>query len=79
MNLFRAEETVYQWSQTNAGEGGGLMRVAQIEALFAGQVFRRRLEGDYLAHIKEYRAELGPIMANVGLTGAAFMPPRDKK
>lgn len=78
MNLFRAEETLYQWSQTDIAEGGGVMRIDQILALFGGQVFRRRLEPDYLSRVPEYRRELGSIMANVGLIGPAFMPPRDR-
>ncbi|MFV0308009.1 MAG: hypothetical protein ACK5OX_09740 [Desertimonas sp.] len=76
MNLFRSEETVFQWSQTRPDEGGGLVSVEQIAALFAGPTFRRRLDPDYFARFAEYRGEMGAVMVEQGMTGPAFMPPR---
>ncbi|MFV0524601.1 MAG: hypothetical protein ACK5RL_08900 [Acidimicrobiales bacterium] len=76
MNLFRSEDTVYQWSQTNLDEGGGLLRPDQIDTLFASDTFRRRLDPAYFAHRREHARSMGAAMMAAGLTGPAFMRPR---
>ena len=76
MNLFRSEETVLAWSQTDPAEGGGTMTAQQAATMFSADMFRRRLDADYLEKLAGYRKEMAHTMVEAGLTGPAFMRPR---
>ncbi len=55
MNLFACEENVFKWSQTDPNSTGGIRPLAEWAALFSGDLFRRRLDVDYLAKMADYR------------------------
>ena len=76
MNLFACEENVFKWSQTDPDSGDGIRPLADWAALFATDLFRRRLEPDYLSKMDDYRKQMGAVMRERGMTGPWFMPPR---
>jgi hypothetical protein len=57
MNLFRSEEHVKRWSLYDPISEDAIMPVEDWGRLFAGPLFRSRLEPDYLARSGEHRAE----------------------
>jgi hypothetical protein len=66
MNLFRSEEHVRNWSGFKPGTEDGIVNLSVMAKLFSTDTFTRRLDPDYVSHIKEYRAarnaEWGVIM-----------------
>ena len=76
MNLFACEDNVFKWSQTDPASGDGIRPLEDWAALFATDLFRRRLDADYLAKMADYRGQMGAVMAQRGMTGPWFMPPR---
>ncbi len=77
MNLFACEENVLKWSQTDPNSAAGIRPLAEWAALFSGDLFRRRLDADYLAKMADYRKQMGAAMRDLGMTGPWFMRPRD--
>ncbi len=77
MNLFACEENVMRWSQTDPGSGDGVRPLEDWAAMFAIDLFRRRLEPDYLSRVDGYRREMGRTLAALGMTGPWFFRPRD--
>lgn len=69
MNLFRSEEHVKHWSLYDPASEEAIMPMTDWARLFAGQMFRRRLDPDYFARLPEYRSEFGQILRELGKTG----------
>lgn len=76
MNLFACEENVFQWSQTDPESADGIRPLEDWAALFSIDLFRRRLDPDYLAKADDHRVEMGSALAAQGMTGPWFFPPR---
>ena len=77
MNLFACEENVLKWSQTDPESAAGIRSLADWAVLFSGDMFRRRLDADYLSKMADYRKQMGALMQDLGMTGPWFMRPRD--
>jgi hypothetical protein len=58
MNLFRSEEHARQWSGFKPGTEEGIVPVPDMAEVFSGNFFRRRLDPDYLSHMREYAVEM---------------------
>jgi hypothetical protein len=56
MNLFRSEEHVRNWSGFKAGTEDGIVELPDMVKLFSVDTFTRRMDSDYVSHIKGYRA-----------------------
>lgn len=76
MNLFACEENVFKWSQTDPESADGIRPLEDWAAVFSIDLFRRRLEPDYLSKMGEYRKEMGQVLADRGMTGPWFFRPR---
>ena len=77
MNLFRSEETVAGWSQTAPGsEKEGTLPVRTWAEMFAADLFRRRLDPDYLSKVPEYLGSMIALMEELGMKGPYFFSPR---
>jgi hypothetical protein len=66
MNLFRSEEHVRNWSGFKTGTEEGLNKVSDVAALFSGDFFTKRLDSDYVSHMRDYLMELIGGMKNLG-------------
>jgi hypothetical protein len=58
MNLFRSEEHIRNWRGFKAGSEQGIIDLSDMVAIFSGHLFTRRLDADYVSHMKEYMLEL---------------------
>jgi hypothetical protein len=58
MNLFRSEEHIRNWSGFKADSEEGIIQLSDMVSIFSGNLFTRRLEADYVSHMKEYSLEL---------------------
>jgi len=58
MNLFRSEEDVRRWSGFKSGTDEGIVPLLDMAKAFSGDFFRRRLDPDYVSHMREYMIEL---------------------
>ena len=76
MNLFACEENVFKWSQTDPESADGIRPLADWAAVFSIDMFRRRLDADYLAKMADYRAGMGQVLSERGMTGPWFFKPR---
>ena len=75
MNLFACEDNVFKWSQTDPQSGDGIRPLADWAAVFSIDLFRRRLDPDYLSKMTEYRAEMREVLEERGFTGPWFFRP----
>jgi hypothetical protein len=69
MNLFRSKEHVKKWSGFKAGTEEGILELPVLLELFSGDLFKRRLEPDYVSHFREY---IDKFVAAVSGTGKKF-------
>ena len=76
MNLFACEDNVFKWSQTDPNSGDGIRPVEDWAAVFSIDLFRRRLDPDYLSKMQSYRAEMRAVLEQRGMTGPWFFRPR---
>jgi hypothetical protein len=58
MNLFRSEEHVRNWSGFKAGTEEGIVPLLDMAKIFSGSFFTKRLETDYVSHMREYMKEM---------------------
>ena len=76
MNLFACEDNVMSWSQTDPESAGGIRPLEDWAAVFSIDLFRRRLDPDYLTKMADYRADMGKVLVERGMTGDWFFRPR---
>jgi hypothetical protein len=58
MNLFRSEEHVHKWSGFKAGTEEGIIPLLDMAKAFSSNFFKRRLDTDYVSHMREYMMEV---------------------
>ena len=76
MNLFACEDNVLQWSQSDPESVAGIRPLEDWLAIFATDLFKRRLDPDYLHKMLDYRKQMGAVMVERGMTGPWFMRPK---
>jgi hypothetical protein len=69
MNLFRSEEHVRNWPLYDPESADGTMPLADYATLFGADLFRQRLQPDYLARFAQLMPELIATLARLGKTG----------
>ncbi len=57
MNLFRSEEHIRNWARFDPATTEGILPLEDMVRLFSGNMFRRRLEPDYVTKCQEYLGE----------------------
>jgi hypothetical protein len=66
MNLFRSEEHARKWSGFRPETDGGIVSLADMVRLFSGNYFTKRLEPDYVSHMREYGREMVVAFKEMG-------------
>ena len=74
MNLFRSEEHVRNWNGFKADTEEAINKLSNVAGLFSGRFFAKRLDSDYVSHMKEYLMEL--IGALKGMSSFLHPPER---
>lgn len=75
MNLFRSEDHARKWSRFSPESEQGIVPLANIVALFSGDLFRKRLEPDYASRVPEYWGKVIEILGERGKTLPFWAPP----
>lgn len=75
MNLFRSEEDVRNWAGFKPDTEEGIVPLADMARVFSGNFFKRRLDPDYVAHLRGYMKEM--VGGLQGLGSFWQLPPRD--
>ena len=66
MNLFRSGEHVSNWSGFKPETDEGIVSLADMVRLFSGNFFTKRLEPDYVSHMREYMMEMVVAFKEMG-------------
>jgi len=66
MNLFRSEEHVRNWRGFKVGTEGGLVQLPDMIKLFSTSFFSKRMDPDYVSHMREYGMENASIQKEMG-------------
>lgn len=76
MNLFWSEEHIRNWKSFVEGTDEGILSLPDLLKLFSGPYFRRRLDEDYVSHMREYAREMVQAMKEIGKTGPFWKKPK---
>jgi hypothetical protein len=69
MTFFRSEEHLRNWAQYDPETEDGIIQLADLVKLFSSQMFRRRLDPDYLSRMREYGADFMSTLQGIGKVG----------
>jgi len=76
MNIFRSEEHTRNWAQFNSAGEEGIITLSDLVKLFSCELFRRRMEQDYLSRRQDYVGEFWAILEEMGKTRPFWSPPK---
>ncbi len=65
MVFFRSEEHLQNWAQYDSATKDGISTVEGLLAMFSTNLFRKRLDSDYISNMKTYLGELIGEIGNV--------------
>jgi hypothetical protein len=69
MTFFRSEEHLRNWALFKPGTEEGIISLPDLIKLFSGNMFRRRLDPDYLFHLREYGIDFINTLQEIGKVG----------
>jgi len=58
MLFFRSEEHLKKWAQYDPGTKNGISQLSGLLTMFSSNLFRRRLETEYITKMRGYVREL---------------------
>jgi hypothetical protein len=58
MLFFRAEEHLKNWAQFDPATEGGISQLDGLLTMFSSNIFKRRLDTDYITKMRDYIGEL---------------------
>jgi hypothetical protein len=76
MNFFRSEEHIRNWARFDSATTEGILSLSDLVKLFSGIYFRKRLDGDWVSHSREYVREMVATLAELGKTGPFWKRPK---
>lgn len=76
MNLFRSEEHIRNWTQFNSTSEEGIIVLDDLVKLFSCELFRKRMEPNYLSQRQDYVGEFWTILSEMGKTRPFWSPPK---
>ena len=68
MNLFRSEEHIRNWPRFDPAAEQGIVPLANLVTLFSLDMFKKRLEPDYISRSGQYVGEFLSAVAELGKT-----------
>jgi len=74
MNLFRSEEHVRNWSGFKPGTEEGIVELPALAKVFAGSMFTRRSDPDYISNFPQYAGEFIAAIAEIGKVRRFWSP-----
>ena len=76
MNLFRSEEHIRNWTQFDLSNEEGIIALKDLLKLFSCELFRRRMEPDYLSRRQDYVGEFWAMLTEMGKKRPFWSPPK---
>ncbi len=58
MLFFRSEEHLNNWAQYDPATAAGVSQLDGLAKMFSSNMFKRRLEQDYISNMKTYLGEM---------------------
>jgi len=58
MLFFRSEEHLQNWAQYDPATKDGISQLNGLLTMFSGNVFKRRLDPDYMTKMRDYIGEM---------------------
>ncbi|MGD0210707.1 MAG: hypothetical protein ABSC14_06980 [Desulfomonilia bacterium] len=74
MNLFRSEEHIRNWPRYDPVTAEGILPLKDLVTVFSGNLFKRRLDTDYVSRSQEYTMELLNVLSEIGKTRPFWKP-----
>ena len=74
MHFFRSEEHLRKWAGFESDKEGGIISLSDLLKMFSIDLFRRRLDPDYVSHFQEYRRGVQTKLQEIGKRGAYWLP-----
>jgi len=69
MTFFRSEEHLRNWAPFDPATEEGIIALPDLVKLFSCNMFRRRLDPDYLSRLREYGVEFFLTLQEIGKVG----------
>jgi hypothetical protein len=70
MLFFRSEEHRRRWAQFDPQTKEGAIGLPDLIRLFSGNYFKRRLDPDYMSHLRDYGKEFISDLRQIQSAGA---------
>ncbi|MBW2061923.1 MAG: hypothetical protein JRI95_10230 [Deltaproteobacteria bacterium] len=70
MLFFRSEEHLRNWAQFDPATIEGVISLPDLVKLFSGNFFRRRLDPDYVSHMRDYGREMVAVLQELEKAGS---------
>jgi hypothetical protein len=74
MNLFRSEEHIRNWARFDPATKEGILSLDDLVRLFSGNLFKRRLDRDYVSRSQEYLGEWVTELAEIAKVRPFWTP-----
>ena len=74
MHYFRSEEHLRNWAGFDEEKEGGIISLADLVSWFSIDLFRRRLDPDYVSHFAEYGDGFMKKLLEIGKRGDYWIP-----
>ena len=74
MHYFRSEEHLKRWTGYSLDKAAGTITLPELEKVFAVDLFRNRLEPDYVTRYAEYSRAFAAKLREVGKRGEYWIP-----
>jgi hypothetical protein len=74
MNLFRSEEHIRNWARFDPATEEGILSLDDLVRLFSGNLFKRRLDRDYVSRSQEYLGEWVTELAEIAKVRPFWTP-----
>jgi hypothetical protein len=69
MQYFRSEEHLRKWAGYSPDKEGGIISLPDVVKAFSVDLFRRRMDADYVSHYQEYAAGFVAKLQEIGKRG----------
>jgi hypothetical protein len=75
MNLFRSEEHIRNWVLYDPAAEQGILPLENLVKVFSGKIFQKRLDSDYVSHVREYFGDTLSVLSEIAKTRPFWTPP----
>jgi len=74
MHYFRSEEHLRKWADYAPDREGGIISLSDLVKSFSVDLFRRRMDADYVSHYQEYTKGFMAKLQEIGKRGPYWVP-----